>query len=71
MMPLSKMLGSQVETRLQNFDMVPKGFRCDNKTYPNMKQRLQLTKQQQKLNEKHVTILNQYISGPGMIVQVK
>ena len=58
-MPLSKMLRSQVETQLWALEMVPKkGFRCDDKAYPNKKQRLHLTKQQQKPNEKHVTILN-------------
>ena len=30
-MPLNKMLGSQVETRLWALEMVPKGFRCDDK----------------------------------------
>ena len=57
-MPLSKMLGSQVETRLWALEMVPKGFRRDDKAYPSKKQRLYLTKQQHKPNEKHVTILN-------------
>ena len=58
LMPLSKMLESQAETQLWAFEMVPKGFRRDDKTYPSKKQRLYLTKQQQKPNEKHVTILN-------------
>ena len=58
MMPLSKMLGSPTETRLWALEMEPKGFRCDDKAYPNKKQRLHLRKQQQKPNEKHVTILN-------------
>ena len=67
MMPLSKILGRQAETRLWALEMVPKGFRCDDKAYPNKKQRLHLTKQeqksnetkqQQKSNEKHITILN-------------
>ena len=57
-MPLSKMLRSQAETRLWALEMVPKGFWCDDKAYPNKKQRLHFTKQQQKANEKHVTILN-------------
>ena len=57
-MPLSKMLGSQAETWLWAFEMVPKGFQCDDKAYPNKKQRLHMTKQQQKPNEKHVAILN-------------
>ena len=57
-MPLSKMLESQAKTRLLALEMVPKGFWCDDKAYPNKKQRLYLTKQQQKPNEKHVTILN-------------
>lgn len=70
-MSLSKMLGSQVETRLWALEMVPKSFRCDDKAYPNKKQRLHLTKQQQMPNEKQVIILNQYICGPGLIVQVK
>ena len=48
LMPLSKMLGSQVETRLWALEMVSKGFRCDDKAYPNKKLRLHLTKQQQK-----------------------
>ena len=58
LMPLSKTLGSQAETRLWALEIIPKGFRCDDKTYPNKKQRLHLTKQQQKANEKHITILN-------------
>ena len=57
-MPLSKMLGSQVETRLWALEMIPEGFQCDDKAYPSKKQRLYMTKQQQKSNEKHVTILN-------------
>ena len=57
-MPLSKMLGSQVETRLWALEIVSKNFRCDDKAHPNKKQRLHLIKQQQKPNEKHVTILN-------------
>ena len=57
-MPLSKMLGCQAETWLWAFEMVPKGFQCDDKAYPNKKQRLHMTKQQQKPNEKHVAILN-------------
>ena len=36
-MPLSKMLGSQAETRLWALEMVPKGFRCDDKVYPSQK----------------------------------
>ena len=47
-MPLSKMLGSQAETRLWALEMVPKSFRRDDKAYPSKKQRLYLTKQQQK-----------------------
>ena len=45
-MPLSKMLGRQAETRLWTLEMVPKGFRCDDKAYPSKKQRLHMTKQQ-------------------------
>ena len=70
LMPLSKMLESQAETRLWALEMVPKGFRCDDKAYPSKKQKLHMTKQQQKPNEKHVTILNQYINGLGSIVQI-
>ena len=58
LMHLSKMLGSQEETQLWALEMVPKGFRCDDKAYPSKKQRLHMTKQKQKPNEKHVTILN-------------
>ena len=58
LMPLSKMLESQAETRLWALEMVPKGFRCDDKAYPSKIQKLHMTKQQQKSNEKHVTILN-------------
>ena len=54
----SKMLGSQAKTRLWALEMVPKGFQCDDKAYLSKKQRLHMTKQQQKPNEKHVTILN-------------
>ena len=57
-MPLSKMLGNQAETQLWALEMVPKGFWCDDKAYSSKKQRLHMTKQQQKPNEKHVTILN-------------
>ena len=80
MMLLSKMLGSQAEIQLWALEMIPKGFQCDDKAYPNKKQRLHLTKQQQKSNEtkqqqksneKHITIFNQYIRGLGLIVQVK
>ena len=70
LMPLSKMLGSQAETRLWALEMVPKGFWCDDKAYPSKKQMLHMTKQQLKPNEKHVTILNQYINVPGLIVQI-
>ena len=57
-MPLNKILGSQAETQLWALEMVPKkGFRCDDKAYPNKKQRLHLTKQQQKHSEKYFTIL--------------
>ena len=70
LMPLSKMLGSQAETRLWALEMVPKGFRYDDKAYPSKKQRLHMTKQQQKPNEKHVTVLNWYINGHGSIVQI-
>ena len=69
-MPLSKMLRNQAETRQWAIEMVTKGFRCDDKAYPSKKQRLHMTKQQQKPNEKHVTILNYYINGPGLIVQI-
>ena len=31
LMPLNEMLGSQAETRLWAPEMVPKGFRCDDK----------------------------------------
>ena len=47
-MSLSKMLGSQAETRLWALEMIPKDFRCDDKAYPSKKQRLHMTKQQQK-----------------------
>ena len=57
-MPLSNMLGSQAETQLWALEVVPKGFQCDDKAYPSKKQRLHMTKQQQKPNKKHVTILN-------------
>ena len=58
LMPLSKMLGNQAETQLWALEMVPKGFWCDDKAYPSKKQRLHMTKQQQKPNEKHITIFN-------------
>ena len=70
LMPLSKMLGSQVETRLWALEIVPKGFRCDDKAYPSKKQRLHMTKQQQKPSEKYITILNEYINGLDPIVQI-
>ena len=70
LMPLNKISSSQAETQLWALEMVPKGFRCDDKAYPSKKQRLHMTKQQQKPNEKHVTILNYYINGPGPIVQI-
>ena len=44
LMPLSKMLESQAETRLWALEMVPKGFRCDDKAYPSKKQKLHMTK---------------------------
>ena len=69
-MPLSKRLRNQAETRLWAIEMVTKGVWCDDKVYPSKKQRLHMTKQQQKPNEKHVTILNYYINGPGPIVQI-
>ena len=51
-MPLSNMLGSQAKTQLSALEMVPEGLRCDDKAYPSKKQRLHMTKQQQKPNEK-------------------
>ena len=50
-MPLNKILRSQAETRLWALEMVPKGFWCDDKPIQAKKQRLHLTKQQQKSNE--------------------
>ena len=50
-MPLNKMLGNQAETRLWALEMTPKGFRYDDKPIQARKQRLHLTKQQQKPNE--------------------
>ena len=57
-MPLNKMSGNQAETRLWALEMAPKGFRCDDKPIQAGKQRLHLTKQQQKPNEKCFTILS-------------
>ena len=48
---LNKMLGNQAETRLWALEIAPKGFRCDDKPIQARKQRLDLTKQQQKPNE--------------------
>ena len=50
-MSLNRMLGSQAETRLWPLKMVPKGFWCDDKSIQARKQKLHLTKQQQKPNE--------------------
>ena len=57
-MPLNKMSGNQAETRLWALEMALKGFQCDDKPIQARKQRLHLTKQQQKPNEKYFTILS-------------
>ena len=50
LIPLNKMLGNQAETRLWALEMAPEGFRCDDKPIQARKQRLHLTKQQQRPN---------------------
>ena len=72
-MPLNEVLGNQTETQLWALEMTAIGFRCDDepKQEKKEKKRLHLTKQQQRPNEKYITILNQYISGPILIVQEK
>ena len=49
---------NQAETRLWALEMTPKGFQCDDKPIQAGKQRLHLTKQQQKPNEKCFTVLS-------------
>ena len=57
-MPLNKMSGNQTKTQLWALEMAPKGLRCDDKPIQARKQKLHLTKQQQKPNEKYFTILS-------------
>ena len=57
-MPLNEMLGNETETQLWALEMTPIGFQCDDKPIQAKKKGLHLTKQQQRPNEKYVTILN-------------
>ena len=57
-MPLNKILGSQAETQLWALEMMPKGFRCDDKPIQVRRKRTALNKTAQRLNKKHITILN-------------
>ena len=50
-MSLNEMLGNQTETQLWALELTPIGFWCDDKSIQARKQKLHLTKQQQKPNE--------------------